>query len=144
MVSASDAITTHKDEIESAGSLLDRIGDNVVGRALSQVDAGTIFGAPVERGDCTVIPVGRASSRFGFGGGSGEGPSADGPSGGGGGGGGGGLDVKPIGYIEVSAGGSRFVEITDSTAVAIRAITMGCLVAMVFVLGVTRAVRSRG
>ena len=133
MISTDDAIAQHQDEIEAPSSLLDKIGESVVGRALGQAEAATIFGEPVERGDCTVIPVGRASSRFGFGGGTGTGPTDDAKGtsvgGGGGGGGGGSLDVKPIGYIEITSSGSRFVQITDSTAIAIRAVTMGCIVA---------------
>jgi uncharacterized spore protein YtfJ len=146
MTSADEAIARHESAIEPTSTLLNRVGDNVIGRALSQTSAKTIYGEPVERGDCTVIPVGRASSRFGFGGGTGEGPANDkgvSAGGGGGGGGGGSLDVKPIGYIEITATGSRFVPITDSSAVAIRAVTMSGIVAILFVLGLTRALRSR-
>lgn len=145
MVSTSDAVNAHREEFESASSLIDRIGDNVIGRALGQSDAETIFGEPVEKGDCTIIPVGRVSSRFGFGGGSGEGPAGegDGPSGGGGGGGGGAIDVQPIGYIEITSTGSRFVAITDTSAVATRAVTMGGIVAILFVLGLFKTIRSR-
>ena len=142
-----EAVAHHADEIESATSLLDRVGDNVVGRALSHAESRTIFGEPVKEGDCTVIPVGRVSSRFGFGGGAGEGPvnADEGKSvgGGGGGGGGGALEVKPIGYIEVTSTGSRFVNITDSSAIAIRAVTMAGLVALFFVIGLFGALRSR-
>ncbi len=101
---------------------------------------------PVERGDCTVVPVGRVSSRYGFGGGSGEGPTDDDGSstgGGGGGGGGGALEVIPVGYIEITSTGSRFVQITDSSAIAIRAVTMAGIVAILFVLGLFRTLRSR-
>ena len=146
MISTTDAIATHQDEIESAEQLIDRIADNVVGRMLGHAEAETIFGEPVERGDLTVVPVGRVSSRFGFGGGSGEGPADDGGAstgGGGGGGGGGQLEVKPIGYIEINSTGSRFVPITDSSAIAIRAVTMAGIVALLFVLGLFRTIRSR-
>jgi sporulation protein YtfJ len=58
--------------------------------------ASAVFGAPVERADITVIPVARA--RYGFGAGTGD----DGT------GGGGGVSVTPVGWIEMSAAGSRF------------------------------------
>ena len=141
-----EAVNRHREEIGGAGPLIDRIAEGVVGRALSKTDASTIFGEPVTQGDCTVIPVGRVSTRYGFGGGAGEGTSADsgGETGTGGGGGGGGLvEVKPVGYIEVTRDDSRFVPITDGSAIAIRAITMGGLVMIVFVLGLFRAIRSR-
>jgi uncharacterized spore protein YtfJ len=147
MISTSDAIAIHQDEIESTESLIDRIADNVIGKVLGHADAETIFGEPVERGECTVVPVGRVSSRYGFGGGSGEGPTGEGgesTGGGGGGGGGGALDVKPIGYIEITSNGSRFVDITDSTAIAIRAVTLGGITAILFILGLFRVIRSRG
>lgn len=34
------------------------------------------------------------------------------------------LEVKPVGYIEITSNGSRFMPITDSSAIAIRAVTM--------------------
>lgn len=145
-MTADEAIARHHDEIEGAGQLLDRIVNGTIGRVLSHAEASTIFGEPTTQGDCTVIPVGRVSSRYGFGGGAGEGTSGDedADSGGGGGGGGGGqLDVKPIGYIEITSNDSRFVPITDSSAVAIRAVTMAGIVALFFVIGLFGTIRSR-
>ncbi len=146
MISTNDAIAAHQDEYEDSGSIIDRIADNVIGKALGHADAKTIFGEAVERGDCTVVPVGRVSSRYGFGGGSGEGPADEtgaSTGGGGGGGGGGALEVKPIGYIEITSTGSRFITITDSSAIAIRAVTMAGIFAILFVLGLFRTIRSR-
>ena len=81
-----------------ADAVLQRIGQTV-GQGAT---VSTVFGEPVEREGITVIPV--AKARFGFGGGGGAGArrSADGS----GGGGGGGAIVSPVGYIEVSHGGS--------------------------------------
>ena len=146
MISTVEAIAAHTDEYESTESLLDRIADNVIGKVLGQAAPELIFGEPVERGECTIVPVGRVTSRYGFGGGSGEGPTDDtgGSTGGGGGGGGGGaLDVKPVGYIEITSTGSRFVQITDSSAIALRAVTMAGIVALLFVLGLFRTLRAR-
>jgi uncharacterized spore protein YtfJ len=74
----------------------------------------TIYGDPITAGGVTVVPV--AEVRFGFGGGGGGGagqPREDGTvigSGGGGGGGGGGA-VEPVGFIEITETGSRWVPV---------------------------------
>ena len=62
--------------------------------------ARTVYGEPIEAHGVTVIPV--AATYFGFGAGG---------RGGGSGGGGGGV-VRPIGFIEVTASGARWVPIT--------------------------------
>ncbi len=73
----------------------------------------TIYGEPITAGGVTVVPV--AEVRFGFGGGGGgTGPSGDGggnTGGGSGGGGGGGGGVRPIGFIEITESGSRWVPV---------------------------------
>jgi uncharacterized spore protein YtfJ len=76
------------------------------------------YGEAVHAGDRVVIPVARVHAIGGFGGG--EGISGDDV--GGGGGGGGFLDAAPIGYIEATPEGSRFVSISDpaGTALALR------------------------
>jgi uncharacterized spore protein YtfJ len=78
-------------------TLAERIG--------ARFDAGTVFGAPVERDGVTVIPV--AAIRFGIGGGGGSDPS----KGQGGEGGGGGGSASAAGYIEIKDGRTRFVPV---------------------------------
>jgi len=78
-------------------TLAERIG--------ARFDAGSVFGAPVERGGVTVIPV--ATIRFGIGGGGGSDPS----KGQGGEGGGGGGSANAAGYIEIKQGRTRFVPV---------------------------------
>ncbi|MEZ4572760.1 MAG: hypothetical protein R2849_21075 [Thermomicrobiales bacterium] len=124
----SDAVQRHRDEIRKRRSA-DRPDHRwTIGRVLGHAEASTIFGRRQRRRKCTIVPVGRVSSRYGFGNVAAR-ERAAGPTviqgGGGGGGGGGQLDVKPIGYIEITSDGSRFVDITDTSAVAIRAVTMG-------------------
>jgi uncharacterized spore protein YtfJ len=63
----------------------------------------TVYGDPVEAEGVTVIPV--AQTYFGFGAGGGGGKR-------GGSGGGGGGTVRPMGFIEVTAKGARWVPIT--------------------------------
>lgn len=74
--------------------------------------AHAAFGEPVTQGDRTVIPVARVASFFG--GGAGGLAAAEGRSPErGGGGGGGAIAAWPIGAIEVSSEGTRFVPVTD-------------------------------
>ncbi|MGZ4275846.1 MAG: GerW family sporulation protein [Solirubrobacteraceae bacterium] len=82
-------------------------------RLSRSASAEAVFGAPVERADITVIPVARA--RYGFGAGTGDEGS----------GGGGGMSVTPVGWIEITAGGSRFKPLRPSgqvTAVILAAL----------------------
>jgi uncharacterized spore protein YtfJ len=81
----------------------------------------TVYGEPISANGVTIVPV--AEVVFGFGGGggggTGTGPSAgpesalQGGSGGGGGGGGGGV-VDPVGYVEITDGGSRWVPLEQA------------------------------
>jgi uncharacterized spore protein YtfJ len=68
----------------------------------------TIYGEPVVAGTTTVIPV--ASVAFGMGGGFGRNQKAETSKGGGGGGG---FRGWPVGYIEITPAGTRFVSIHD-------------------------------
>ena len=70
----------------------------------SGAKASTIFGAPVTAGDITIVPVGRVWQAVAGGGGGSTGDTdADG-------GAAGALRVRPVGFVEVSPAGSRFVE----------------------------------
>lgn len=82
-----------------------------------RLSVSTIYGDPITAGAVTVVPVARVTFGFGGGGGggAGEGQSERGGSGsGGGGGGGGGGAVLPIGYVEITEDGSRWVAIEPS------------------------------
>ena len=100
-------------------ALIERIG------GMARADA--VFGEAVERDGLTVIPV--ASVRWGGGGGSGSG-SEEGKEGAGAGGGGG-ASAKPIGYIELRAGGAHFVRIRDWGAFVPLIIASGVAIWMV-------------
>lgn len=72
----------------------------------------TIYGDPISAEGVTVVPVARVQFGFGGGGGGGEGSDPSGEGGGGsGGGGGGGGGVEPIGFIEITGTGSRWVPV---------------------------------
>ncbi len=68
--------------------------------------AASVYGAPIEQGGVTVIPVARV--RYGFGGGGDSDQN---------GGGGGGVIAKPSGYIEIGNGTSKFHRIDDPTEI---------------------------
>ena len=80
---------------------------------VNQAGAKTVYADPISDEGRTIVPV--AKVRCGFGGGSGKKSGEKGE----GGGGGGGFVSKPVGYIEVSAQGMRFVPIVDPRDVAL-------------------------
>ena len=79
---------------------------------VNQAGAKSVFADPISSEGRTIVPV--AKVRCGFGGGSRKKPGEKGE-----GGGGGGFVSKPLGYIEVSAQGTRFVAIIDPRDVAL-------------------------
>jgi uncharacterized spore protein YtfJ len=92
----------------SSPAFLERLAERIGGQARVQA----VFGAPIERGELTVVPVARV--RWGFGGGTGT--ASDGPGGqgsGSGSGGGGGAAADPVGYLEIGAGAATFRRISE-------------------------------
>jgi uncharacterized spore protein YtfJ len=75
----------------------------------------TIYGDPITAGAVTVVPVAEVRFGFGGGGGGGDGPAleegAPSTGSGSGGGGGGGGAVEPVGFIEITETGSRWVPV---------------------------------
>ena len=100
----------------------------ITDRLQASATTKTVYGDPVVVEDKTLIPVARV--RYGFGAGGG---SNDGDSGGEGSGGGGGVEVTPIGIIEISGLGTRYISL-ESPRVFIKyaLIAMGIIA---FVLG---------
>jgi len=102
--------------------LLRGIGDLARGFQ-ERLSVKTVYGDPITANGVTVVPVARVGFGFGGGGGggSGTGPATPesgsetppGGSGGGGGGGGGGM-VAPVGYIEMTSAGTRWVSVERS------------------------------
>jgi uncharacterized spore protein YtfJ len=75
---------------------------------VEQAGAKTVYRDPISCEGRTVVPVARV--RCGFGGGSGKKGTQQQK----GGGGGGGFVAQPVGFIELSSEGTRFVPITNS------------------------------
>ncbi|MFW6074836.1 MAG: spore germination protein GerW family protein, partial [Chloroflexota bacterium] len=93
-----------------------------------------------------VIPVARISTGFGFGGGAGQGPVEGGVSQGGGSGGGSGgkISAIPVGYIEVTPEASKFIPIQDTTASAVRAVTLFGIAGIILAFGLMQKLRAGG
>jgi uncharacterized spore protein YtfJ len=98
-------------------------------RALARLTGARLcFGRPVEMEGRTVIPV--ASVRTAGGWGFGNQVDSSSSSSGSGGGGGGALDARPVGFIEISAEGTRYQRIDDGR-MALRALAAGSILALV-------------
>src|SRR5262249_45959658 len=89
---------------------------------VSQAGVKTVYGEPISAEGKTVVPVAKVSC--GFGGGSGKKGSDSVDEGGGGGGG---FGARPLGYIEISAAGTRYVPIIDFPTLALRVAAGVCL-----------------
>lgn len=78
-----------------------------------QAGAGVrqVYGDPVELAGRTVLPIARI--RYGFGAGGGTGGSDKSGSGRGGSGGGAGISVRPVGALEITEAGTRFIRFAD-------------------------------
>jgi uncharacterized spore protein YtfJ len=115
---------------ERMNSFLEGLAQRLSGTAT----AATVFGAPVERGDVTVIPVARAA--YGFGGGSGTRSGEEGS------GGGGGVRAAPVGYIEIRPGVVLYRPIRD-WAVLLPALAAGAVLTLVAARGIARLTSGR-
>jgi uncharacterized spore protein YtfJ len=88
--------------------------ETLVDRFAVTAKVQNVFGEPIEAHGKTIIPVARVSYRLGAGGGSGErAPNSAEAQSGGGGGGGGIVQAVPVGVVEVTEAGARFVRFFD-------------------------------
>lgn len=92
-----------------------------------------VFGEPVQTNGKTVIPVARVQYGLGAGGGSGErkNDSQIGPATGGGGGGGGAVKAYPVGALEISDAGTRFIRFLDPVDI-VKACVGGLVAILIF------------
>ena len=108
---------------------------NISERVQTTASVKVVYGEPIHAEGKTIIPV--ASIRYGFGGGGGNQMSVTGAKdvdeslqhSGGGGGGGGGVAVSPVGFIEITAGETRYVSF-DERRRMVRAIVVGLLLSI--------------
>ncbi|GAB3853813.1 hypothetical protein GCM10028822_23010 [Hymenobacter terrigena] len=116
-----------------APALTSSVAERLAQLLSTSVHASTIYGTPVERDGVTVIPVAQAA--YGFGGGTGTGPNAQGGTGGGGG-----VRLKPVGFIELKKGRSRFRPIRRSV---VPLVAVSGLMALLLLRTVPRLLPSR-
>jgi uncharacterized spore protein YtfJ len=116
--------------------ILKEVSDNIEKTA----NVKTVFGDPIQVEGRTIIPVATVSVSGGGGGGFEKEAKAKAR----GIGGGAGLHVesKPVGYIEITAEGAKFVPTPDSTKIAMRGIINGIMAVGMFGLAaIIRAFR---
>ncbi len=127
-----EAEPTISDDITSPAQAIDAV-QNTLTQFLDTANVNRVYGAPIRRGDVTIIPTAEVLVGLGFGVGSGSGTSPEqegdgsGVSGGSGGGGGGGGRTlsRPAAVIIISPDGVRVEPVVDTTKVALAAITAG-------------------
>jgi uncharacterized spore protein YtfJ len=95
-------------EAEAIAGKLPTLLAGLAERMGASAGAKAVFAEPVSEGGRTVIPVAQAIIGTGGGGGGGGGGAEDAGAGSGLGAGGGAM-TRPIGYIELTAGGAAFV-----------------------------------
>jgi uncharacterized spore protein YtfJ len=88
---------------------LEAIGERLHGTA----SVKQVFGEPIRAEGRTIVPVARVGYGFGAGGARAE-DAAEGRQRGEGGGGGGGVSATPVGVIEITTTGTRFIPITNA------------------------------
>ena len=109
---------------------------------LAKMNVNAVFGAPVQEGDLTLIPVASVGYGFGYGSGSGRSGAASESDeevneGSGQGGGGGGL-ARPMGYIRVASDGVSYEPIMDNNRLGM----LGIVMVMWNVFWITAAIRA--
>jgi uncharacterized spore protein YtfJ len=87
--------------------------ETLVDRFAVTAKVQNVFGEPIEAHGKTIIPVARVSYRLGAGGGSGERAPNSAEAQSEGGGGGGIVQAIPVGVVEVTEAGARFVRFFD-------------------------------
>jgi uncharacterized spore protein YtfJ len=122
----------------ATADLADRFLKELADRIGAHVGTDVSFGAPVERGDVTIVPVARV--RWGFGGGLGSGTEERRPGAaskaqpgtmGSGAGGGGGSITDPIGYLEIRSTGATFKPLESMRPSAMFLVAAGITAALV-------------
>jgi uncharacterized spore protein YtfJ len=86
-----------------------------------------VYGDPVDVGGRTVIPIARVS--YGFGAGGGARGSEEAESERGGSGGGAGMSARPVGALEITEAGTRFIPFVDPARLGI-ALIVGFLIGL--------------
>jgi len=92
----------------------------------SSATVKNVFGEPLRHNGRTVVPVARVGYGFGGGGGSGKLPEGEG------GGAGGGVAAMPVGVVEISDEGTRYISFVQGRKL-LAAFALGALSGMFFI-----------
>lgn len=120
--SESDEAASDPDIFESIRNAIDGLDESA--------DVRRVYGDPITAGGKTLVPVARVAYGIGGGFGRSTGMVTDTEDSEGGGGGGGTIAL-PVGVLEVSETGTRFVRFTDRKRVAL-ALSVGFLLGLLF------------
>lgn len=135
-------------ESTEASNVLQQVLDGLLGKILPHAGVRTVYGDPVVQGQRTVIPVAHVSYRFGFGAGAGTGNASADQAGKSGSRWGRRwrwiAQRNPLGYVEQTPDGARFVPIIDRTAIAMTVARMAALFLTATLLLGLRLSRARG
>ena len=114
---------------------------SLVERLSATANVKQVFGEPNQANGKTIVPVAHVHYRLGAGAGGGEikEGSHPGPRSAGGGGGGGLVIARPVGALEISDAGTRFLQFVDPAE-----IVKACVGGLVALLIVRRLTRRRG
>ncbi len=107
--------------------------ETLVDRFAVTAQVQNLFGEPIESHGKTIIPVARVSYRLGAGGGGGA--DSDSEKVNGGGGGGGVVQATPVGVVEITEAGARFVRFFDpqmAAGLVAGGVVLGLLLRRVF------------
>ena len=100
-----------------------RVLELIVERLQQSASVESVYGEPIESADRMVVPVARIAYGFGSGGSENEGDEE------GGFGGGGGLAATPVGALEITEAGTRFVRFDEPRRMAV-AFVVGLLIGL--------------
>src|SRR5215469_13821883 len=102
--------------MNEAQEVLQSLAERLAGSA----SVKQVFGEPIQAAGKTIVPVARVRYALGGGGGGGEQMNAavDRPLAGGGGGGAGAVMASPMGALEISETGTRFIRFFDRVEIA--------------------------
>lgn len=136
MAQASQTALGYQPEVymNEAQEILQSLSERLAGSA----SVKQVFGEPIHAAGKTIVPVARVRYALGGGGGGGENKlMAEGrPMSGSGGGGGGAVIASPVGALEISEEGTRFIRFFDRVELAKLCLAGGVL--MVLVRGMLR------
>ncbi len=108
------------DDFTRAEDTVLSLSDNFAAKA----DAKSVYGEPIHAGNRTIVPVAKVGYLLGATSGGRNGETV------GGGSGGGGVLARPVGYIEITDAGTRYVKLSvikTSIAAAAIGFAAGCL-----------------